>query len=133
MTCLEWLVFEGFSALALEIVVDLILILRLYAMYTGNKKVLNSMIAVFVLCIIIMATSLGISIPKIMISPQCVEAVLPSYMIVYTIASIACEGFLFTLAMLKFRDTKRGGWGNRSLLTVLMRDSAGAFGILFGQ
>ncbi|KAL6297873.1 hypothetical protein BKA93DRAFT_119452 [Sparassis latifolia] len=131
MACLEWLIFEGISCILLELVVELILVLRLYAMYSGNRKVLFSMMLACGIEFVVMTTSLGVSIPKIMTSPGCIEASLPVEMIIYTIASILCESFLFGLAITRFIKSRRSNWGNVDLLNVLMRDSAWAFGILF--
>ncbi|OSX66631.1 hypothetical protein POSPLADRAFT_1133430 [Postia placenta MAD-698-R-SB12] len=132
MTCRQWIVFEGVSALILELSVEIMLILRLYALYTGNKPIARLMVILFATEGIVMLTMLGISIPRIMTSAGCVEADIPVELVAYSITSILFETFLFTLTIRRYLQARKAGWGNIDLLAVLFRDGAWAFAVIFG-
>lgn len=131
MTCRQWIVFEGVSALILELSVEIMLILRLYALYTGNKPIARLMVILFATEGIVMLTMLGISIPRIMTSAGCVEADIPVELVAYSITSILFETFLFTLTIRRYLQARKAGWGNIDLLAVLFRDGAWAFAVIF--
>ncbi|KAH9947724.1 hypothetical protein B0H21DRAFT_737775 [Amylocystis lapponica] len=131
MTCLEWLIFEGVSALILELIVEMMLILRLYAMSVGDRKLLYVIVTTFALEAIIMTTSLGLSIPKIMTSPTCIEASLPTEMVIYTTTSILYESFLFFLTFTRYMRARKGIWPNAGLMAVLFRDGAFVYAVVF--
>ncbi|CCL99431.1 uncharacterized protein FIBRA_01449 [Fibroporia radiculosa] len=130
MTCRQWIVFEGVSAFVLEIAVELMLILRLYAMYVGSKYMVWVMLVPFAVQCVVMVVSLGLSIPRIMTSADCVEAFLPVEMVVYCATSILYETFLFGLTVGRYIKARRAGWGNVELLKVLFRDGMLAFVVI---
>jgi len=131
MSCQEWLLVEGVSALLLEIAVELALILRIYAMYGGNLRLLRLMLYIFFLQIVVMAVGLGLGVPKIMTSVQCVEIALPVGLVIYSAASIIYETFLFGLTVGRYVKAMRDGWSDVAILTILVRDGAWAFVIIF--
>ncbi|KAH9949320.1 hypothetical protein B0H21DRAFT_729621 [Amylocystis lapponica] len=118
MTRVESLIFEGVSALILEFTVEMMLILRLYAMSVGDRKLLYATVITFVLQAIIM-TSFSVKVS------------LPAEMVVYTATSILYESFLFFLMFTRYMRSRRGSWTNSSLMTVLFRDGAFTFAVVF--
>ncbi|EMD39433.1 hypothetical protein CERSUDRAFT_113079 [Gelatoporia subvermispora B] len=131
MSCQEWLLLEGISALLLEIAVELTLILRIYAMYGGNRRLMNLMMSCFAIQIAIMAIGLGLGVPKIMASSLCIETSFPVGLVIYSAVSIIYETFLFGLTMARYVKAMRNGWSDVALLSVLVRDGAWAFVIIF--
>ncbi|PCH43844.1 hypothetical protein WOLCODRAFT_90552 [Wolfiporia cocos MD-104 SS10] len=133
MSCTEWLVFEGISAFILELTVQLILILRLYAMYSGTRHIQRILLVPFAVEVCVMATTLGVSIPRIMTTPDCIEASLPIEMAVYCITAIAYECLLLYLTVSRYFYARRNGWGNIPLMTILIRDGVWGFALVFGN
>lgn len=131
LTCKGWVIIEGTSAVLLEIVVEIILILRIYAMYTANRRLLYVLIPAFAVQVIIMVVTLAVSLPEVMDSLHCGEVVFPVKIIAYSIASIAFEGFLVMLTLYKYCIARAEGWGRAGLMTVLVRDGVWAFALLF--
>ncbi|OCH84770.1 hypothetical protein OBBRIDRAFT_891584 [Obba rivulosa] len=131
MSCQEWILVEGISALLLEIAVELTLILRINAMYGGRRKLMKLMMSVFLLQIVVMAAGLGFGVPKIMSRELCVETALPVGLVLYSVVSIAYETFLFGLTIARYVKAMHDGWSDVILLAVLVRDGAWAFAIIF--
>lgn len=131
LTCEQWVIIEAVSAVLLEAVVEVILILRLYALYTASRRVLGILLGALIAQLIMMSVSLGVSLPGVMASPMCIETKFPRMIIAYTISSVVFEGVLFGLTIHKFLEAQKEGWGYISLLNVLIRDSIWAFALLF--
>ncbi|OBZ73548.1 hypothetical protein A0H81_06540 [Grifola frondosa] len=129
--CEPSLIFEIMSAFVLELVVEMILILRIYAIYAAENRVLRIMLAGFAIQIVVTSISLGISIPKIMTGVQCIATVLPVEMVIYSTVSVVYETFLFVLMMVKMIHNAKYGWSDTALMAVLVRDGAGAFLAIF--
>ncbi|GJE87387.1 hypothetical protein PsYK624_034700 [Phanerochaete sordida] len=131
LTCKGWVIIEGTSAVLLEIVVEIILILRIYAMYTANRRLLYVLVPAFVAQVTIMVASLGVSLPQVRDSPHCAEVVFPTEIIAYSISSVAFEGILVALTLCKYFIARAEGWGRAGLMTILVRDGVWAFVLLF--
>ncbi|KAI0758944.1 hypothetical protein C8Q74DRAFT_1300993 [Fomes fomentarius] len=127
--CGPWLIFEIVSTLLVELAAEVIIILRVYAVYAAQKKVLQIMVAGFVLQIAIIAVSLGVSMPKIVAGFYCQAADLPTEMVLYSCASIVYETFLFSLMMLGVirGPGAKEGLSDTALLKVIVRDGMMAF------
>ncbi|KZT04617.1 uncharacterized protein LAESUDRAFT_288417 [Laetiporus sulphureus 93-53] len=130
MTCRQWIVVEGVSALVLELAVQLMVVMRLHAMYAGNEKIKRLMVAPFVAEALIMMTTLGLSVPRIMTSPMCLGASIPIEMIIYCVTAIFYECLLFILTVSRYVYVRREGWQNAALLNVMFRDGILAFSVI---
>ncbi|KAI0787233.1 hypothetical protein BC629DRAFT_1515776 [Irpex lacteus] len=131
LSCHGWIVVEAVSAVLLEISIEILLMLRIYAIYTGNKLTIRALLPAFVAQVTIMIVSLSISLPRIMTSPHCVEADFPVTIIAYSITSIVFESFLFGLAMFRYWTAHSQGWQQVTLFQVLIRDNMWTFLIIF--
>lgn len=157
MTCQEWVVVESISAILLESAVEVVLILRsasniilrhsnicahanlhspchtsVHAMYAPtHPNILRALLVpTFLAQLIIMVSSLAVALPRVMSAPGCIATVFPKEIVVYTIASIVYEAFLFVLTVHKYRTARKEGWGSRTLLAVLVRDGIWAFALV---
>ena len=106
LTCKQWIIAESISAVALEIMVEIHLILRfksrfmfllsfrrvknlpcnvfpVYALYTANKRLLWFIIPLFVVQIIIMVVTLSITLPGVIAATRCAEVIFPIGIIAY--------------------------------------------------
>ncbi|KIP06166.1 hypothetical protein PHLGIDRAFT_47005, partial [Phlebiopsis gigantea 11061_1 CR5-6] len=129
--CQQWIIIEALSAVVLEVAVEIILIMRIYAMYTANRRLIQLLVPAFVAQLIIIAVSLSVSLPKLMASPNCEETIFPIEIIAYSICSIVFEGFLFGLTLYKYYTACAEGWGGGALLSILVRDGMWAFLLVF--
>jgi hypothetical protein len=102
MTCKQWIIIESISAVLLEIIVEIILILRsmrrcllrsryvadarefsVYALYTASKRLLWFILPTFAIQILVMVASLSISLPDVMAISNCAEVIFPTRIIAY--------------------------------------------------
>lgn len=99
----------------------------------------------FAIQVVVMAVSLGVSMPQLMAGFYCQAADLPVEMVLYrcafllvhqqtrflsdinSTASIVYESFLFGLMMIGVIRGDKEGFSDTALLTVLVRDGAIAF------
>ncbi|GJE87391.1 hypothetical protein PsYK624_034740 [Phanerochaete sordida] len=132
LTCKGPVIIEGTSAVLLVIVVEIILILRIYAMYTANRRLLYVLVPTFVAQMTIMAASLGVSLPQMRDSAHCADVVFPPKSSrTGAIASVAFEGVLVALTLCRYFIARAEGWGRAGLMTILVRDGVWAFVLLF--
>ncbi|KAI0698181.1 hypothetical protein C8T65DRAFT_660965 [Cerioporus squamosus] len=129
--CVPWLIMEIISTFLVELAAEVIIILRVYAVYAAQRKILRIMLLGFGLQVVIMAVSLGVSMPKIVAGFYCNAADLPAEMVLYSTASIVFETFLFGLMMVGVIRGAKEGYADTLLLRVLVRDGAIAFAGLF--
>ncbi|KAI0337909.1 hypothetical protein BDW22DRAFT_838763 [Trametopsis cervina] len=131
LTCHGWIVVEAVSAVLLEAAVEILLMLRIYAMYTASKLTLKALVPAFAAQIIIMSISLAVSLPRVMTTEHCVEAAFPTTIIAYSMSSILFEALLFAMVMYKYLTASKGGWLRTSILQVLVRDNLWTFLLIF--
>ncbi|KAI0772332.1 hypothetical protein BD413DRAFT_623043 [Trametes elegans] len=130
--CVPWLIFQIMSTFLVEAAVEVIVILRVYAVYATRPKILHIMGFGFGLEVAVMAVSLGFSIKKVKTGLNCLAADLPTEMVFYSTASTVYEAFLFGLMMYGvLRGTKDGFHSDTLLLSTLVRDGAAAFIAVF--
>ncbi|KAH8079424.1 hypothetical protein BXZ70DRAFT_648973 [Cristinia sonorae] len=128
----HWLIFQGVSAIVLELCTEIILILRIRAIYCGNRRLIFGLFGAMAVQATVMVVSISTSIPKISNSPR-YNSVIPKELIVFSVASLAYQLLLFGLVWYKFVMKTRNGhqWDTDALLTGLIRDSMLAFGVIF--
>ncbi|KAM5533502.1 hypothetical protein V8D89_012839 [Ganoderma adspersum] len=125
--CMPWLVFEMLATLLVELAAQIIMILRVYAIYATKKRVLRVMLGGFAVQVTLMVVSLGISMPKIMAGFYCKAADLPAEMVLFSTASIVYETFLFGLMMVGVTKSGKDNFGDATLMNVLVRDGTLAY------
>ncbi|KAI0830307.1 hypothetical protein BC628DRAFT_1313246 [Trametes gibbosa] len=127
MPCVPWLIFQIISTFMVEAAVQIIIILRVYAVYATQPKILRFMLLGFAVEVAIMAVSLGLSINKVRTGWGCRTADLPTEMVLYSTASVVYESFLFGVMMYGIIRGAKEGFSNTTLLNSLVRDGAVAF------
>ncbi|TCD60490.1 hypothetical protein EIP91_010022, partial [Steccherinum ochraceum] len=154
ITATTWVIMESISAVLLEVTTEVILILRIRAMYAASRRFTLMLFLLWILQTIVMVVSVGTSIPKILKSPDKLAPVVPVQMIAYSIASIVYETLLFALVIYKLvlsrhesrshsppsfpsnassrtSATLNASKRNTSLLDILIRDSVWAYAAIF--
>ncbi|KDQ55171.1 hypothetical protein JAAARDRAFT_60123 [Jaapia argillacea MUCL 33604] len=127
--CYIWQVWQGGSVVSVTLAVDFILILRVHALYGGNK-IITSIIGFFYIAeIVAMITSLVIAIPGMDYDSICLINYSPSLILLCGAASVLFQGLLFGFTAYQFFVGLRRGRGR--LVTLLMRDGTWAFFLIF--
>ncbi|OJT11320.1 hypothetical protein TRAPUB_12195 [Trametes pubescens] len=119
------------STFLVEAAVEVIIILRIYAVYAAQSKVLRVMLLGLAIQLAIMIVSLGLSINKVRTGWDCRAADLPTEMVLYSTASIVYESFLFGLMMYGILRGGKDAFSDTTLLNALVRDGAVAFIAIF--
>ncbi|TFK44353.1 hypothetical protein BDQ12DRAFT_672835 [Crucibulum laeve] len=129
--CYIWQVYQGVAASTILLLVDTILILRLHALYHGNKLVRRIVAAFFVTEIIGIVVGLSLALPAITYDSICLVNSVPPTLTIYGAGSIIFQAAVFALTAWKFIEAARSGWGDVPLIMLLMRDGTWAFFLLF--
>ncbi|KAF8647826.1 hypothetical protein AX16_006528 [Volvariella volvacea WC 439] len=129
--CFIWQVWQGAGAFAILSATDLVLILRVHALYRGNTIVRVFLAVIFVGELVVMATGLIYAIPDIKYDHLCRVTQNPPIFLAVAAAPIGFQTILFLLTGWKFIQAIRAGWGDVPLIQLLMRDGTWAFFLLF--
>ncbi|GJE92391.1 hypothetical protein PsYK624_085450 [Phanerochaete sordida] len=142
--CVSWFRWQGVSGIIAFTLSELILQLRLYALYGLNKKVMALMGSVFVATLVTSTVIMGLALARIEVSTLtlfslsfCVPLNLAqiTYFYAFWIPVMLCESLLCGLVILKAAT----GWkrkanlldSGREIIAVLIRDSVIYFLVLF--
>ncbi|OBZ76056.1 hypothetical protein A0H81_03318 [Grifola frondosa] len=129
--CRIWITYEAAVIVAIELAVETMLIMRVYALYNRSKLVLVPVLLCFMMEITAMITVISLASSKTQLTPQCIVSNEPIVMIVWWLGSLAFEFILFTLTLVKFFQAAHQRMGSRSLLNIFVRDGTWAFGLVF--
>ncbi|KAF9529227.1 hypothetical protein CPB83DRAFT_852894 [Crepidotus variabilis] len=129
--CFIWQVFQGVSASTIVVIVDSILILRIFALYHDNRTIRILVCVFFTLEVVGIVVGLALALPGITYDDVCLVVGVPPALIIYGASSIIFQMILFFLNVFKFVKAIRSGWGNVPLVKLLMRDGTWAFILLF--
>ncbi|KAH9846396.1 hypothetical protein C2E23DRAFT_744190 [Lenzites betulinus] len=144
VVCLAWFRWQGWTGVITFIIAELILQLRLYALYFRDKRVLVGMVLV---CLATAATSayvmgsalnsvgaIAITLPEKQ-STVCVPTHLPTHFYAFWIPMLISESILCGLALLRgFKAYSPGSnmfQNGKRIIEVLVRDSLFYFVIIF--
>ncbi|KAK0203922.1 hypothetical protein DFS33DRAFT_1335395 [Desarmillaria ectypa] len=133
---------QGWTGIIACMIAEVILQMRLYALYLLNKKVLALMVTSFVTCSASAAVVMGIVLSKISTVSHtlpgtsfCVPSGIPDYFYTFWIPMIAFESLLCGLALFRgFQTFSSDGplfSSGRHLVSILIRDSVFYFVVMF--
>jgi len=129
--CYIWEVYQAVAVSLVLAVVDMILILRVYALYHGNVVMRRIVPSFFLIEIVGMVVGLTMSLHKVTFNDLCLVTNAPRTLIIYAAAAILFQAMLFTVTIYKFILAVRDGWGDVALIVLLIRDGTWAFFLLF--
>ncbi|KAF8882717.1 hypothetical protein BD779DRAFT_913203 [Infundibulicybe gibba] len=129
--CYIWQVYQGIAVLLTIWATDLILILRVFAIYKGCPVVRSLLSTVFLGEVVCMSTGLGLTLPHVEYNHLCFIVDAPSILFIVLASPIVMQSLLFMLTSWKFVSAIRAGWGHVPLVVLLMRDGTWAFFMLF--
>jgi len=141
--CVAWVWFEVLGGLVVFYSVRILLIVRVFAFYERNRKLLFAII-IFSVCE--HASSIGIlsvAVPKMPTMPSplppnlhagaCIIQSIPALFSGYWIPGLIGESLLFLLVIIKFFPTQKSEIWSSHLLRVIIRDGIWVFALLFAN
>jgi len=140
--CMAWLRWQGWTGLATCMVAEIILQLRLYALYFLDKKVLLFMVISFLGTSACAAAIMGEVLSNFTVQshiipgfPFCIPIKVPNYLFSFWIPILAFESILCGMALFRgfqaFRYRHSVFQSGRHLVTLLLRDSIIYYLIIF--
>ncbi|KAF8189448.1 hypothetical protein K438DRAFT_1722086 [Mycena galopus ATCC 62051] len=140
--CLRFFQWQGWTGLIACMIAEVILQMRLYALYLLNKKVLALMVTTFILSSTTSAVIMGKVLHGISAHSQqipgmtfCVPFGVPGYFFAFWIPIICFESLLCGLALYRGFQTFRASdslyQSGRHLVAILIRDSVLYFLVMF--
>ncbi|KAF7762307.1 hypothetical protein Agabi119p4_8900 [Agaricus bisporus var. burnettii] len=129
MSCHKWFGFQTSAIGLLLLNLQLILMLRVYALYERSKKV-----AGFLLCWFLVYTTLLLligydSVPVLKLDSNCIMVESPDSRrtLSFSVLCILDQCILWGLTANKYRDALRCGWSTNPILRIVMRDTSWSF------
>ncbi|KAF5322483.1 hypothetical protein D9619_001549 [Psilocybe cf. subviscida] len=129
--CFIWQVYQGVASVVIIALVDIVLVLRVHALYHGDRRVRVVVGVCFLFEIAGMISGLALTLPGIQFDNLCVVTGVSGFLIIYGASSIIFQFLLFGLTLIKFVQAVRAGWGDVPLIKQLARDGTWAFFLLF--
>jgi len=142
-SCLRFFQWQGFTGLIACVIAQLILQMRIYALYSLNKKILALMAVCFIASVTVSATIMGMVVTDITaaafrVTPTilfCVPSGVSKHFFAFWIPILFFESLLCGLALYKgfetFRSASSAFRSGRHLVDILVRDSVLYFLIMF--
>lgn len=140
--CHRFYQWQGWTGLIACMIAEVILQMRLYALYLLNKKVLALMVTSFIICSASAAVIMGIVLSNISTAPAvlpgtsvCASSGTPHYFYAFWIPTIVFESLLCGLALFRGFQTFRSDGplfsSGRQLVSILIRDSVFYYVVMF--
>jgi len=129
--CEKWQVFQGVSLQVIVTTVDIVLIMRVYALYNRSRSLLIFMSLAFAAEIGYLIHNLVMVTPQLTFNDDCFVTSSPPLFIVYWIVSLSFETLLFVLTLIKFFLAVKDGWGRRPVMKGFMTDGTWAYALIF--
>ncbi|KDR83092.1 hypothetical protein GALMADRAFT_238909 [Galerina marginata CBS 339.88] len=129
--CYIWQIYQGITTSMIILTVDVILIIRVRALYHGHRLVCHGVSVLFLLEIISMIVGLALSLPGIEFDNICTVLHIPLELGIFGLGSIAFQTVLFGLTLYRFIRDVNAGWHGMPLIALLIRDGTWAFLLLF--
>ncbi|KAI0270462.1 hypothetical protein BC834DRAFT_967250 [Gloeopeniophorella convolvens] len=129
--CVRWYIFQQVGTQLLVAAVEVILIMRVHALYDRKRSVMMALGALFLAENAAMVVSLVRVVPSTRFDPTCILVHTPPGIVTFAIAFFAFETVLFLLTFIKFYIALRAGWGRTPVTYLLVRDSTWAFALIF--
>ncbi|OBZ77852.1 hypothetical protein A0H81_02424 [Grifola frondosa] len=109
--CRDWIIYQAAVMEAITLAVEIVLIIRVYALYNRNKLVLTIILLLFVMEVTTM---------------RCTDYI---YGLLAMLSGL--ETILFVLTLIKFFQVAHRRIGEQTLLNTFVRDGTWAFAIIF--
>ncbi|KDQ52512.1 hypothetical protein JAAARDRAFT_478151 [Jaapia argillacea MUCL 33604] len=132
-TCRGWFIFQSLAVRILSFSVQLLLMLRVYALYGGNRRILKTLAWLFALNLLPMLPIYPIVVPRLAFTPACAPKTTPLsifFLKFFNFWAVAVEAVLAILTIVKCRQLA----GSRvPLLSILVWDATWVFVLILGS
>lgn len=129
--CRIWYIFQEVSTQVLIAAVEIVLMLRVQAIYHRQPIITNGLYALFLAENTCMVIALVRVVPGVEFDEACIVTRSPFGLVYFAAAFISFETLLFVLTLVKFISALYAGWGDTPVLTLLVRDGTWAFALIF--
>ncbi|KAK7690339.1 hypothetical protein QCA50_006996 [Cerrena zonata] len=132
--CRGFIVYECFLTLSLIFVVECVLMIRIYAIFGQNRRLLR-VLSLFLACeTVVAAVGQGYTSARTVFDLQlgCVATLAPTLFIASWIAPLSFQTVLFALTMWKFLGTIMRKTPKDTVVFMLLRDGIWAYALMFG-
>ncbi|KAI0697144.1 hypothetical protein BC835DRAFT_1339264 [Cytidiella melzeri] len=129
--CKGWVYYQLIFVQVVTALVEVILVLRLYVLYSRNRVVLAALVLAYTAEISMMAVVLGMTLPKLRFGDTCLLKGSPGIFMAFWLSSLVFETFLFVLTLIKFLQSVAHNIGKHSILFIFVRDGTWAFALIF--
>ncbi|KAI0032022.1 hypothetical protein K488DRAFT_19590, partial [Vararia minispora EC-137] len=129
--CTIWYVYQEAATQALIAAVEIVLMIRVQALYLRSRCVTYTLYALFAAENVGMIVALVRVVPGVEFDSACVVTRSPFGLVYFAAAFGAFETILFGLTLAKFVSALYHGWGDTPVLALLVRDGTWAFFLVF--
>ncbi|KAI0753746.1 hypothetical protein C8Q74DRAFT_1373691 [Fomes fomentarius] len=129
--CATWQIVQGILLQVIVTTVDVILVTRVYALFSRNHILLIALGSLFLLEIASLCYIVAIVTPRLTYNDECYVTSSPSIFQYYWIISLTFETLLFALTIAKFLDALKQGWGMGPIMQQFVTDGTWAYALIF--
>ncbi|RPD72781.1 hypothetical protein L226DRAFT_572888 [Lentinus tigrinus ALCF2SS1-7] len=129
--CATWQIVQGVLLQLIVTTVDVILITRVYALYSRNHYLLVFLGSLFIAELTSLCYILVVVTPRLTYNDECYVTSSPSIFQYYWVISLAFETVLFVLTIVKFVDAVKQGWGKGPIMQQFVTDGTWAYTLIF--
>ncbi|RDX48929.1 hypothetical protein OH76DRAFT_614008 [Lentinus brumalis] len=129
--CATWQVVQGVLLQVIVTTVDVILVTRVYALYSRNRYLLLLLGSLFLAELTSLCYILVVVTPRLTYNDECYVTSSPSVFQYYWMISLAFETVLFVLTIVKFFDAVKQGWGKGPIMQQFVTDGTWAYTLIF--
>ncbi|KAI0742353.1 hypothetical protein C8Q80DRAFT_1221001 [Daedaleopsis nitida] len=129
--CAIWQVVQGVLLQVVVTTVDVILVTRVYALFSRNNMLLTVLGALFFAEVLALCYILGVVTPRLTYTDECYVTSSPAIFQYYWIISLMFETVLFVLTIAKFLTACRQGWGMGPIMQQFVADGTWAYALIF--
>ncbi|KAI0087533.1 hypothetical protein BDY19DRAFT_994857 [Irpex rosettiformis] len=120
--CRKWMIFQAIFLQLVVTTVDIILMIRVFALYNKSRPLLIFLSTIFLAEIAYLSYNLATVTPRLGFAEDCFVRSSPPSFIFYWIVSLVFETLLFVLTLIKFVMAISDGWGKRPVMQEFVRD-----------
>ncbi|TFK21154.1 hypothetical protein FA15DRAFT_624407 [Coprinopsis marcescibilis] len=129
--CYIWNTYQALATILIIAAVDYILLLRVFALYPGNRRIKYLTWSLYFAELITASVGLGLGVPHLRYDQFCGVFYAPTTFFIAAGVPIVFQVYLFVITTCKFIRAVKSGWGTIPILKIIMRDSTWAFTLLF--
>ncbi|KAH7922079.1 hypothetical protein BV22DRAFT_683725 [Leucogyrophana mollusca] len=133
LSCRGWIVLQMGGLQAMVTLVEMILMLRVHALYNRDPRMRAFLILLILVATVIPATGMGLSASKTMFSPSCAVMHIDNPLTFISYIYSITESILLILTVVKCVHTSRTTLRHAPVIVLMLRDGMLAFFALVGR